>query len=193
MEKCRGWTWMSHYSGYFPFFSIVLFSISFGLFGENALLHWFENIGLYGGMLEFLSEQELRILLFVFCSITCFMLLAALKLVAETFHEFAVLLFVRTEEDAIKVRVNRSGLTILLIGGFVSVLFTKSIFAIGLIFITTKVVYFFYYLYQMSSVLTPLSLIGFITFQITSWSSSIVFISYAFLKLYNSILASLPI
>ena len=79
--------------GYLPFLTITLFSLTFGVFMVGASIKLFEEIGLYAGMREFLTDTQLRLFLLVIYSLAFFMIFSALKLIAETIHETAMLFF----------------------------------------------------------------------------------------------------
>ena len=49
--------------GYLPFVTIVLFSLTFGVYTVGVSVELFKEIGLYAGMREFLTDIQLRIFL----------------------------------------------------------------------------------------------------------------------------------
>ena len=51
--------------GFLPLITILLFSMTFGLFAVNESLLLFKKIGVYAAMSEFLSDAELRVFLFI--------------------------------------------------------------------------------------------------------------------------------
>lgn len=51
--------------GYLPLITILLFSLTFGMYAVGEALQLFQAIGVYSGMREFLSDFELRVLLLV--------------------------------------------------------------------------------------------------------------------------------
>ena len=87
--------------GYLPFVTIVLFSLTFGVYTVGVSVELFKGIGLYAGMREFLTDIQLRIFLLVIYALLFFMVFSALKLIAETIHETAMLFFSKD------VRANR--------------------------------------------------------------------------------------
>ena len=66
---------------YLPLITIILFSLTFGLFSVNEAIILFRKIGVYGGMHEFLSDVQMRMLLFIVFSTLYFMVFSALKLI----------------------------------------------------------------------------------------------------------------
>ncbi len=46
--------------GYLPFVTIVLFSLTFGVYSVGLSVELFKEIGLYAGMREFLTDMQLR-------------------------------------------------------------------------------------------------------------------------------------
>jgi len=51
--------------GYLPFVTIVLFSLTFGVFTVSLSVDLFREIGLYSGMREFLTDLQLRLFLLI--------------------------------------------------------------------------------------------------------------------------------
>lgn len=49
--------------GYLPLFSVILFSLTFGIYLVGESLAFLTSIGVYAGMREFLTDLELRLLL----------------------------------------------------------------------------------------------------------------------------------
>ena len=84
--------------GYLPFVTIVLFSLTFGVYTVGVSVELFKEIGLYAGMREFLTDIQLRIFLLVIYALLFFMVFSALKLIAETIHETAMLFFSKDVE-----------------------------------------------------------------------------------------------
>lgn len=86
--------------GYLPLITILLFSLTFGMYAVGKSLQIFQAIGVYSGMREFLSDFELRVFLLIVFAIVFFMLFSALKLVGETIHEVGMLFFSKDNEGA---------------------------------------------------------------------------------------------
>lgn len=84
--------------GYLPLITIVLFSLTFGIFAVSESLQLFQAIGVYNGMREFLSDLELRFVLLIIFALVFFMLFSALKLLGETIHELGMLFFSKDKE-----------------------------------------------------------------------------------------------
>ena len=101
--------------GYLPLITILLFSLTFGMYAVGEALQLFQAIGVYSGMREFLSDFELRVLLLVVFALIFFMAFSALKLVGETIHELGMLFFSKDNEGA-AVSQARGGYVILFIG-----------------------------------------------------------------------------
>lgn len=177
--------------GYLPFVTIILFSLTFGVFTVGLSIDLFKEIGLYSGMREFLTDLQLRLFLLIIYMLLFFMVFAALKLIAETIHETAMLLFSKDEEGS-SYHQARGGNVIYFFGAFASAGGINSIKILIGIFIVTTVIYFIYAVYRLSSYLTPLSTIGLIIFEIIIWGVLLAVVIYVLLKLYNGVLASLP-
>lgn len=177
--------------GYLPLFTILLFSITFGIYTVNVALELFTAVGLYAGMREFLSEIEIKVLLLIFVALCYFMIFSALKLIGETIHTFGMLLFSKDSEGE-TINVARGGNVIFFLGAIISSFAIQSFVALAIIFALTTIIYFIYTLYKLSKFLSVGGLIGLICFEILLWTAIVVGIIFAGLKLYNGILASLP-
>lgn len=178
--------------GYLPFLTIILFSLTFGVFLVGTSISFFSEIGLYAGMREFLTEPQLRLFLLVIYSLAFFMLFSALKLIAETIHETAMLFF---SKDAVGESYSeaKSGNLIYFFGALASVAGIQSIKILLVVFLLTTFVYFVYTVFILSKFMTVMSTVGLLVFEIIIWGTILSVIIYILLKLYNGILASLPI
>lgn len=177
--------------GYLPLFSILLFSLTFGIYTVGVALDLFSSIGIYAGMREFLSDLELKLLLLVVISLCYFMAFSALKLIGETIHEIGMLFFSKDDEGK-TVHAGRGGYVIIFFGAIASSFAIQSFIALAIIFILTVLIYFIYNTYKMSKFLSISGLIGLTCFELLIWAVFIISILYVGLKLYNGILASLP-
>lgn len=177
--------------GYLPFITILLFSMTFGIFAVNESMTLFKSIGVYSGMREFLSEFELRIFLFIGFALVFFMVFSALKLIGETIHEVGMLLFSKDKEGTTMNKA-RSGYFVLFFGALASAAGISSIYIIGGIFLVTIIVYFIFVMVKLSDFMTMGSLLGLLIFEFIVWITLLLGIAYAVLKLYNSFLSSLP-
>lgn len=177
--------------GYLPLFSIILYSITFGIFLVGESLTLLTSIGVYAGMREFLTDVELRLLLLIVFALAFFMLFSALKLIGETIHEVGMLFFSKDSQGEM-IGATRSGYLIFFFGALLSVFGIQSILILLGVFAATIVVCFIYNMYKLSHYLTLPGLIGLIFFEILFWAILIICIVYALLKLYNGLIASLP-
>lgn len=78
--------------------SILLFSLSFAIYGEMQMLKLFGNLGIYQGMLEFFSEAGIKLALLIVLLLLFFMVFAALKLISDTILELSLLFFSKDSE-----------------------------------------------------------------------------------------------
>ena len=62
---------------YLPLITIILFSLTFGLYSVNEAVVLFHKIGVYAGMHEFLSDVQMRILLLIVFALIYFMIFSA--------------------------------------------------------------------------------------------------------------------
>ncbi len=177
--------------GYLPLFTIILFSLSFGIFAVNQLLPFLTSIGVYAGMKEFLSEIEMRLFLLIIFSLCFFMLFSALKLIGQTIHEVGMLFFSKDRAGE-TMSAARGGYVIFFFGSLLSFIGIQSVTILVAIFGIAVLTYFIYTVYKMSHYMTLFGMLGLIVIEILFWSVFITLILYILLKLYNGILASLP-
>lgn len=182
----------TYFMSYFPLLSIILFSLSLSIKVEKVLLAFLRKSGIYVGMREFFSDGGIKLSLLVLLMLLFFMVFAALKLIADTINELSLLFFSKDSEgDSLKQI--RNGAVIFFIGSAASLISMNSFIGIGLIFVITVTVYFLYFVYKVSSSLSYSGIMGLIFFQVLFWSTFICGILYLAIKVYNSIIASLPI
>ncbi|MEK5068850.1 YufK family protein [Sporosarcina sp. FSL K6-1508] len=177
--------------GYLPFVTIVLFSLTFGVYTVSMSVELFKGIGLYAGMREFLTDIQLRVFLLVIYALLFFMVFSALKLIAETIHETAMLFFSKDEEGK-SYSEARGGNVIYFFGALASAGGISSVKLLAAIFLLTTFIYFVYVVFKLSKFMTIVSTIGLLVFEITVWAVLVSTIIYILLKLYNGVIASLP-
>lgn len=178
--------------GYLPLISVILFSLTFGVFAVTESMKLFKVIGVYSGMSQFMSDLEIRILLLIVFMLCFFMLFSALKLVGETIHEIGMLFFAK-ELQAETYSNAKSASTIVFFGAIASAFGMNSIMTLAFIFAATMLIYFMFVAYKMSDAMSTTGLIGLIVFEVMIWAVSLVSIGYVIMRLYNTILSSLPI
>lgn len=177
--------------GYLPLITILLFSLTFGMYAVGVALQLFQSIGVYAGLREFLSDFELRIFLLIIFALLFFMVFSALKLIGETIHELGMLFFSKDNEGETMTQA-RGGYIVLFIGATISAFAIQSMYFLVGIFAVTIIMYFIFVIYKMSDFLSVGGIVGLIIFELLSWMLLLSLIIYAVLKLYNGILASLP-
>lgn len=177
--------------GYLPLITILLFSLTFGMYAVGVALQLFQSIGVYAGLREFLSDFELRIVLLIIFALLFFMVFSALKLIGETIHELGMLFFSKDNEGETMTQA-RGGYIVLFIGATISAFAIQSMYFLVGIFAVTIIMYFIFVIYKMSDFLSVGGIVGLIIFELLSWMLLLSLIIYAVLKLYNGILASLP-
>lgn len=182
----------TYLTSHFPLISIVLFSLSFSIYTESALVQYLIDIGLYSGMIEFFSERGIKLSLLFLLWLFFFMLFSALKLIADTINQLTLLFFSK-DEDGNELRALRGGSWIFLIGGIASLGLFFNIKLLAILVLAICFIYFIFFVYKISSSMSSLSVIGVIIFQIFFWFSFAFAVLYALLKIYNSIIASLPV
>lgn len=177
--------------GYLPLITILLFSLTFGIFAVTESIELFAAIGVYNGMREFLSDLELRFVLLIVFALCFFMLFSALKLIAETVHEIGMLFFSKDKAGE-TISVARGGYVVFFVGALFSVVGMQSFVVLVAIFLLTVFIYFIYTVFKMSQFMSFTGVIGLIFFEILVWAALLTLIVYALFKLYNSVMASLP-
>ena len=182
----------TYFIGYFPFIAIVLFSLSFAIYCEVQVLDLFVRLGLYQGMLEFFSEAGIKMALLVVLVLLFFMLFSALKLISDTIIEVSLLLFSKDSEGTGLISI-RTGAILYVIGASISLVSIQSLMGLLAIFIVTNLIAFIYFVYKIMTTLSMSGLVGLIFFHIFIWSMFLLIVGYSVLKLYNSIMDSLPI
>ncbi|MFC0271010.1 DUF5366 family protein [Metabacillus herbersteinensis] len=182
----------TYFTSYFPLISILLFSTSLSISTVMHVIDYLKTFGIYDGMLEFFSANGIKLALFILFALIYFMVFSALKLIANTVTELSLLFFSKesTGESLTKIR---GGSSFYLIGGALSLLSIQFIVGIAAVFVVTSVIYFVFIVYQISSALTSYSLIGLVLFQVLFWFTFLLGNVYLFVRLYNSVMASLPI
>lgn len=177
--------------GYLPLITIILFSLTFGLYSVTESLVLFKKIGVYAGVREFLSEIQLRVFLLIVIAAVYFMIFSALKLIGETIHEMGMLFFSKDMDGKSLIAI-RGGNVIFFFGALVSAAGISNIYILGGIFITTVFIYFVYIIYKISVHVSFGASIGVMLFEIVVWAIILTLVVYAGLKLYNGIISSLP-
>ncbi|WP_018924261.1 YufK family protein [Salsuginibacillus kocurii] len=182
----------TYITSYVPLFSILLFSTSLAIYTEGQISEWLAEVGLYRGMMEFFSEAGLRLMLLFIAMLFYFMVFSALKLIADTILELAMLFFSKDEEGRALQRI-RGGSWIYLIGSGTSLISMTYLPGIAAIFLGTTLIYFIYCVYKIGDALSGAGMVGFIFFQVFFWCTFLTAVTYALLTLYNSFVASLPL
>lgn len=179
-------------TSYFPLLAIVMFSLSLAVRTEIELAELLKNVGIYEGMLEFFSETGIKLSFLALLLVLFFMVFAAMKLIADTVNEVSLLFFSKDFEGE-SLKLIRQGSSIYFAGGVASLFSIYSFVGIGAIFAAATLIYFIYFVYKISSNLTIVGVIGTVFFQVIIWCTMLLGIIYLVLKVYNSIMASLPI
>jgi len=182
----------TYLTGYLPLFSILMFSLTLSVYGVGVSIDLFRGIGIYTGMREFLSDIQLKIFILILLMIFFFMVFAALKLIAETINELALLFFSRDQEGKALQQV-RSGSVIYFVGSIISVASLQSFIGLISIFLITSFIYFIYFVVKTSSTLSTAGTMGVILFEVIVWSVLISSVLFVLIRLYNGLMASLPI
>jgi len=177
--------------GYLPFFTVLFFSLTFGIFTVTESMGILQAVGIYNGMLEFLTDFELRVFLLVLFSLCYFMLFSALKLVGTTIHELGMLFFSK-DKDGEAMKHARGANVIFFFGSLISAFGIQSFYLLVGIFLLTVFIYFVYTIFKLSNFMSFGGMIGLIIFEVLFWGVFSAFVVFVIFKLYNSLIASLP-
>ncbi|KUP05346.1 hypothetical protein Q75_12545 [Bacillus coahuilensis p1.1.43] len=180
-------------TSYVPLLSILLFSLSYSIYVIGKVKEFLRGIGLYQGMSQFLSEVQLTVLLIASSMTFFFMLLSAFKLIAETINGLSFLFFVDSR-DELNLYTSLKPLSwIFLVGGFLSIFLTFSIWGMVGISVLVVLIYLVVFFYNVGAVTNIGRLLGVMLFNISSYSALILLLLYIGLKLYNGVLSSLSL
>lgn len=182
----------TYFTSYFPLLAIMLFCLSLSIRIEMTLLDFLKETGIYEGMREFLSDSGIRLSLLAGLFLLLFMVFAALKLIADTVNELSLLFFSKDLEGE-SLKEIRSGSLIYLIGGALSILSIFSYAGIIGIFLLCSLIYFIFFVYKISPSLSVAGTIGIVFFHVIFWAAFFTGVFYLGVKLYNSLIAGLPI
>lgn len=182
----------TYLTSYFPLISIILFSTSLSISTVIIMIDYLKTFGIYEGMLEFFSTNGIKLAIFSLFALLYFMVFSALKLIANTITELSLLFFSKDVAGESLTKI-RSGSTVYLIGGAVSFLSVQNQLGIISIFLLATVCYFIFIVYKFNSSLTSFSLIGLVLFHVLFWFIFLLGTLYLLFRLYNSVLASLPV
>jgi hypothetical protein len=182
----------AYITSYFPLMSILMFSLALSVRTEIELLAVLKNAGIYDGMMEFFSDTGIKLSLLALLMVVFFMVFAAMKLIADTINEVSLLLF-SVDHEGESLKFIRKGAVIYFAGGIAALVSFFSFIGIGAIFFLATLIYFIYFVYKISPKLTMAGLIGTVFFQTILWSTLVLGVVYLAVKVYNSLLASLPI
>lgn len=182
----------TYFTSYFPLISIIFFSMSFGINLEMRFVDLLQNLGIYEGMLEFFTERGIKLTLFFLLTLLCFMVIAALKLIADTMIQISLLFFSMDAEGTILTKI-RAGSWIYLVCSILAMFAFKIGIIVLILFIVASLSYFIFFVYRVSDQLSFVSQLGLVFFHLLFWSGFILSITFAVLKLYNSFVKSLPI
>lgn len=182
----------TYLTGYFPLIGILLFSSSLSISTSLYALKMLSSFGMYDGMLDYFSEKGIRLALFAAFALLYFMVLSALKLIANTVTELSLLFFANDPEGN-NLKKLRMGSMIYLGGGILSFVLLQNVIWIVIWFAVVTLAYFVFTVYRIYSTLSLMSLVGFILLELLFWFTFVIGILFIFIKLYNSIMASLPV
>lgn len=182
----------TYFTSYFPLITILLFSTSLSIATVMIVIDYLQIFGIYEGMLEFFSNNGIKLALFILFALLYFMVFSALKLIANTVTELSLLFFSK-DVDGENLTSIRGGSSFYVIGGALSLVGIQYPIAIVGCFLLATICYFIYIVYKISSSLTSPSLIGLVLFHVFFWFIFLLGTLYLCFRLYNSVMASLPV
>ncbi|MCF6136113.1 DUF5366 family protein [Pseudalkalibacillus berkeleyi] len=180
----------TYLTGYFPLFSIIIFSAAFGYYGESYLIVQLKRLGIYRGMTELFSEVQVQMAMWFICTLLFFMLFAALKLISDTLFELSLFFFSKESEGDTLNRV-RSGTLIFLLGSLGSIFLIKTTILLPSLFLLSCFIYFFYFVYKASAALTTSGMFGLIFMHLLFWVCFVMGVVYSVLKVYEALMSGL--
>lgn len=182
----------TYLTGYMPLLAILLFSLSLAMYGQALVVEVLQKANLYSGMLDFFTKTEMNLVVIGGLMIIFTMSFATLKLLANTANELALLFFSKDTEGEL-LKKTRFGAVIFFIGGLVSLISFSSAAGILIIFLVTAMAYIVYFVYRLSPHITTPQMIGIIVFEALFWMFFGLLHVLIIMKLYNGILASMPL
>lgn len=172
----------TYLTGYFPLIAILLFSSSLSISTSLYALKMLSSFGMYDGMLDYFSEKGIRLALFAAFALLYFMVLSALKLIANTVTELSLLFFANDPEGN-NLKKLRMGSMIYLGGGILSFVLLQNVIWIVIWFAVVTLAYFVFTVYRIYSTLSLMSLVGFILLELLFWFTFVIGILFIFIKL----------
>lgn len=182
----------TYFTSYFPLISIIFFSMSFAINVQIRMVELLREFGIYEGMLEFFTEGGIKLTIFFLLALVFFMAIAALKLIADTMIQLSLLFFSKDAEGHSLKKI-RLGSWIYLLFSIVAMLAFKIISVPLILFLVASLIYFIFFVYQVSDHMSVVNQVGLVCFHLFFWSGFLLSVVYAVLKLYNSFVKSLPI
>lgn len=176
-----------HSFSYFPFIVVLLFSISFALNIRIWITKELKDAAIYEGIIDIMPEAKFQSLLLLLLLILFFMLFSTLKLIGETSLRLSLLLFAK-DQTGFTMRRMQAGFWILVVGGVIAILLFKSTILVLVVFIVSVILYFVFYIFQLSEDLSLGSLVGIILFNTLLWTTIFLFTFYFSIKTYNQLL-----
>lgn len=143
-------------------------------------------------MLDIFTKTEVNLVVIGGLMVVFTMIFATLKLLANTANELALLFFSKDAEGEL-LKKTRFGAVIYFLGGLVSLVSFSSALGTIIIFLVTSVVYVVYFVYKLSPHISTPQMIGIIVFEAVFWIFFGLLLALIFMKLYNGLLAALPL
>ncbi len=182
----------SYLTGYMPLLSILLFSLSLSMYGQAFFVDMLKKANLYSTMLDIFTKTEINLVVIGGLMVLFTMIFATLKLLANTANEMALLFFSKDSNGEL-LNKTRFGVVIYFIGGLISLISFSSAIGTILIFLAASIVYVFYFVYKISPHITTAQIIGIIVFIASFWIFFGLLLALIFMKLYNGLLAAIPL
>lgn len=143
-------------------------------------------------MLDIFTKTEVNLVVIGGLMVVFTMIFATLKLLANTANELALLFFSKDAEGEL-LKKTRFGAVIYFLGGLVSLVSFSSAVGTIIIFLVTSVVYVVYFVYKLSPHISTPQMIGIIVFEAVFWIFFGLLLALIFMKVYNGLLAALPL
>lgn len=182
----------AYLTSHFPILAILFFCLSFGIWSQQYIAAFLESAGIYQGMLEFFSDNGIKLTMLFVLMLVFFMIIAALKLISDTMMGLSLLFFLSEEKGDIRSYLQSCAWIYLMAGG-VSLFLTSYLYILGGLFIGATLASFVYLIIRLAPSLRFAGVAGFLLLHLSFWGLFIFGTGYAGLRLYNSFLHSLPV
>lgn len=171
---------------YAPLISILLFSTSLAIATSELALMWLNDVGVYDELLQILTARNTKLLVWLGFLIIYFMIFSSLKLISDTINQLGFAFFIK-EQVGTTLSMLRPGSILLLVGGCISFAFMTSFPLVCLVLTSSFLIYFFFYVFQISKMTSSAGAVGLVIFLFLAWGLLLAGLTWVGLSLFNSL------